>query len=111
MTKYEFKILSYAFRKKQVTSSTLHSVFSPGIVDALISDGYLLISKTDYKSDQFGMPVENPLPRTWLSLSRKGIEAYEANRWFDARYLITQVVIPLLVGVGSAVITALLLKI
>ncbi len=99
MSKKDFKVLRYISRRARVPASELDARFDELRISDLFSSGAIKGS-LDQK--------ENVL---YYSLGRFGTDALDDSRWFDLRYVITQILVPVLIGIGSAVITEVLIRI
>jgi len=111
ITKSDIKILNYVHHRhfRPITYGSLISKFDKEDVDNLINSEFLDYTPAAY--DRYGMPVRKLSGDTIISLSKSGIYEVEQNQWFDTKYLLTQIIVPILVGVLSAVITTLVLQI
>jgi hypothetical protein len=111
ITKSDIKILNYVHyhHRHPVTYAKLVNKFSIHEIDVLIQNEFL-----DYIPEIFehhGIPSMHITGNSIMSLTKKGIHEVEQNQWFDIRYLITQILVPILVGTVSAIVTAILLNV
>lgn len=108
------KILNYIYnhrnsgvsRKKLIKK--FHCSYLHNEIDKLTPLGYI---SHDYvfPRDPSGFPIGN-IPDTALYfINEPGICEVERNRWFDTKYVITSLIVPVVIGVVSSLITALLL--
>lgn len=110
VTKSDIKILNYVHHRhfRPVTYGSLVSKFSKYEVDDLIRNE--LLTYIPIIVDYQGIPSEKLAAESAISLTKDGIYVVEQNQWFDTKYLLTQIIVPILVGVLSAVITTLVLQ-
>ena len=99
MSKSDLKILRYVSKKSRVPAAELESKFDELRVSDLFRSGAL-------KGD-----LDQAAGIVYYSLGRSGADALDDDRWFDLRYVLTQIVVPILIGVGSAVITEVIIRI
>lgn len=110
VTKSDIKILNYVHHRhfRPVTYMLLSGKFSKHEVDNLIKGE--LLSYVPVIVDYQGIPSEKLAAESAISLTKDGIYVVEQNQWFDTQYLLTQIIVPILVGVASAVIITVLLR-
>ena len=96
MDKYGLKILKYLKRHDRISEESLSDRFGDSEVYRLYEDGYIKIVMV--KDVQC------------CRLAPQGRAVIETDQWFDVRYVITQIIVPILIGVGSAVITELVIR-
>nr|DAE57580.1 MAG TPA: hypothetical protein [Caudoviricetes sp.] len=110
ITKSDIKILNYVHHRhfRPVTYMSLSGKFSKHEVDNLIKGE--LLSYVPVIVDYQGIPSEKLSAESAIFLTKDGIYVVEQNQWFDTQYLLTQIIVPILVGVASAVITTVLLQ-
>lgn len=102
--KAELKILRYVYRHKFVQLETFQKEY-PG---AAFSNKYLHIS--DHRTiDESGFPVGNYPLNEIVTLTDDGIIEVESRQFFNVEYVLSSLVIPVIVGVSSSIITALIL--
>lgn len=112
LTKYDFKILHYIYcRHNGVSRAKLLKKFKRNTksIDVLCNLNYISHDYT-FPLDKDGFPVGS-LPNTAIyKIEMRGIAEIESHQWFNAQYMFTSLIVPIIVGVMSSVITALLLK-
>lgn len=105
ITKNQLKTLRYIKKKKIVTYSQLNSKFN----DLDWISPYVYI--TDHREDDAdGFPIGDILPFETVKLNENGIIIVEENSWFTVQYALTNIGVPIFVGVLSSLITTLLLS-
>lgn len=110
VSKSDIKILKYLYRHhRPVTYGALVKKYNSDSVDHLMSDGFLDCPSSYAYHD--GVFADVFTDDTSVSLTNSGICAVEDRQWFDVKYLLTQIIVPILVGIVSAVVTAILLRV
>ena len=110
ITKDEFRVLRYIYSKRTISFEKLREHFQKysnisEIIRNMLSDHYItIISGID--KPILGGPIPDSCV---LTLTRKGAAEVESSQWFDVKYVITSILVPILVGATSSLITALLL--
>lgn len=107
LTKSQIKALKYVYRHNNIYLGTLKKKF-PNDVDTLLRNNYLSCPRSGTQFDGVYVPVYKDSSK--VTLTDTGICEVEQSHWFDVRYLLTQIVVPILVGIVSAVVTAILLR-
>ena len=111
ITKSERKILNYVYKHKSVSYKLLSHKFHkhpnlPDTIHSLVYNQYLL--QVGGSKDQYGEPI--PIsPESQFQINSLGISEVEKYQWFDMQYVFTSLIVPVIVGVTSSLITALLL--
>ena len=109
ISKSDIKILKYLYHKhRPISYGALAKKYNSDAVDRLMNDG-LLDSPTSYAYHD-GVFADALTDDTAISLTKTGECAVEDRQWFDVKYLLTQIIVPILVGIVSAVVTAILLR-
>lgn len=110
ITKNDVKILNsvYRHRKNGVTFAYLSGKFSSERVYQLINANYLSCTRETKKT--IGIPCDLITEKSIVSLSDLGLAEVESHQWFDVKYFLTQIVLPILIGVISSILTAILLR-
>lgn len=111
INKSERKILNYIYKKKTVSFKRLSYKFRKldGFQDTLYSlvHHQFVIQDGDHLNE-YGEPIPFT-PETKFQLNGLGRAEVESHQWFDVSYVFTSLVVPIIVGVTSSLITALLL--
>jgi hypothetical protein len=105
--KKDLKVLRYIHRRRSVPMDKLEKRF-PDRTRLLIDNGLITYIRHTSK-DNDGFPIETYPENTPCWLSDAGIAIVEANQWLDARFILLQVVVPIVIGVLSGVITNVIL--
>lgn len=111
ITKRSLCVLKYIYRKRIVTYSQLNQKFRHRTdlhetVTELLHAKYIGQLGGSYNKYGEPLPIEN---LTKFKLENAGIVEVESNQWFTSEYVLTSLIIPIIVGVASSVITALIL--
>ena len=108
ITKKDVKILRYINRHGSVPKDKLSKKFSSDRVLLLLDGKYLSCDKKF--SSKSGYALQTIPSDSAFRLTDLGISTLEKYQWFDFQYFITHMVLPVLIGVTSSVITAILLR-
>lgn len=103
------KILNYVRRKGPVMLITLHKKFDCSIVGSLLLFHYLICINDHRELDPERYIVGDLPDSSLISLSDIGLAEVESYDWFDLKYVLTMIIIPLLIGIGSGVFTNVIL--
>ena len=107
ITKRDVKILK--FIKSHHSTSTrimLISKFDPIRIDKLNNAGYIKHNHK-YQTDKDGFRIPN-IPDTALYfLTDLGIAEVENHQWFDTKFVITQILLPIVLAILTTFITLL----
>ena len=98
-----YKALHYVYRHKRVTYRALIQRFDSDLIARLEQHDLLMVSE---KQNRNGYLVPDPFSP--VSLTIKGNCIVEERLIFTPDYVITQIVVPIIVGVAAAVITAII---
>lgn len=106
LIKKDIKALKYA-RGRRATVGGLFAKY-PDCARRLIDSGYITFTPSSRK-DADGFPIdEYPTgARCWLT--DLGVAEVEAASWFNLQYVLTMILVPILIGVSSGVLTSLIL--
>ena len=110
MLKRHLKMLRFVRRRKAVPAAEMYSLFGYDEVINLIRAGYLHCPADPRRQDEEGYTIGEFLPSSPICLTNKGLAEVESNDWFDLRYVVTMIIIPVIIGVASAVITNLIMS-
>ena len=108
--KDDLKIFRYIYSRRTVSYKNLKKHFRnrsdiPEVIRGMLSSGCITIVSGINKPILGG-----PIPDSCvLALTGKGAVEVESSQWFDVKYVITSILVPILVGITSSLITALLL--
>ena len=111
ITKAELKVLAYIYKRKTVSYKSIKHRFSKypnlnELMESLVFHNYIIQIggfQTDYGSP---IPITN---ETKFSMDSLGCAEVESNQWFNSRYVLSSLILPILVGVLSSVLTAFIL--
>lgn len=113
LTKRKLRILRYIHKKKSVSYSSMTRKFkkkmiAPDELEQLVRENFII--QVGGSQTNLGEPI--PITSdTIFQLDESGIVEVEKLQFFNAEYVFSSLIIPILVGVISSVITALLLAI
>lgn len=108
--KDDLKIFRYIYSKRAVSFGNLKKHFKnrsdiPEVIRGMLSSDYItIVSGID--NPICGGPIPD---RCILTLTAKSVAEVEARQWFDAQYVFSSIIVPIIVGVVSSLITAFLL--
>lgn len=113
ITKKQLALLQYVYRKNTVPYSSIVKKFKRNnrikeITEELLYNNYL--SCVHGTIDENGDLVELT-DSTLIQLEQLGIAEVEKHQWFNGQYIISSLIVPIVVGVVSSIITALFLAI
>lgn len=106
ITKNQLKTLRYIKKKKTITYSQLKSKFN----DLNWITPYVNISEHREEDADGFLIGDEILPFETVKLNENGIIIVEENSWFTVQYALTNIGVPIFVGVLSSLITTLLLS-
>lgn len=111
ITKYELKILKFVYAKKTISYKALSKKFSKysNLQDTLESLTYhhYLVQVGGHQNNM-GEPI--PITdKTLFTMDSLGSSEVESKQWFNLQYVLTALILPIIVGVASSAITALIL--
>ncbi len=109
--KDDLKIFRYIYSKRAVSFANLKKHFKnrsdiPVVIRDMLSSNCIAIVSGIDKPILGGLPIPD---NCILTLTGKGAAEVESRQWFDAQYVFSSIIIPIIVGVVSSLITALLL--
>lgn len=109
LTKSQVRVLKYVYRHKRhgVPFAKLNKKYHDE-TSWLLSNHYLSCRVSFSRSTPYLCPIYKDAEL--VTLTDTGMCELEGRRWFNIQYLITQIIIPILVGIVSSVITAILLR-
>lgn len=99
MTKKQLKLLKYLYRKPRSITWILKK-FKTSSLNEICSGIYHLVRT----SDDYGNECDI------VSLSKDGIIAVEERQWFDSKFVLLQIVLPIVIAIISTLITVFLLS-
>ena len=109
LVKSEVKILKYMSKHPNCTYSDIYQKY-PEFKDCFPKFEYNhLITAHDPNASLMGNEYEDWNNPTTISLAHDGIAYLESHKIFTLPYVITNLIVPIIVGVASAVIAALIL--
>ena len=94
ITKKQLKLLRQINRKPR-TVRWIRKKYSPMDPRDILSGMFTLVKPSDMRLPDDAI----------LSITKEGIVEVEAHQCFDWQYVITNIVVPIVIGVASAVIT------
>lgn len=106
----EIKILRYINRHPNRTYTQIYKKF-PRFKDCCyrLETNHLIKSK-DPNANIWGNDYEDSNNPTTYQIGREGTMFLESNKFFTMRFIISSLVVPIIVGIVSAVIAALILS-
>ena len=112
LTKFEIKVLKYLRKHPSGISRAklLCKYQKRPISDALnhiVSNQYAEPDRVAYIDEHHAVIPSDE--ETKIIITTKGIVEIEGQQWFDTRFIVTSLLVPIFVGAVSSVITALLL--
>ena len=102
--KSDLKLLRYIYRHKSASRRSVMKKFR----DFQGSNHYTHVSCYTTE-DKDGFSIEHPSPDDPVTLTEAGILEVESHQFFNLEYVLSSLVLPVIVGVLSSVITALIL--
>lgn len=111
INKSELKILNYIYKRKAISFKRLSYKFrkSDNFQDTLYSlVHHHFIVQVGGHLNEYGEPISFTY-ETKFQLDGLGRAEVENHQWFNVGYVVTSLVVPIIVGVTSSLITALLL--
>jgi hypothetical protein len=110
LTKSYIKVLKYLYhRPSGVSYGKLNKKYGVTRITNLIKTGYIA-HNYKFPLDADGFPVGTISDYALCFVTDAGKVEVERHQWFDAQFVIAQLIIPIIVGVSSAIITALILS-
>lgn len=111
ITKQHLCVINYILKKKSVHYSSLvkkfaHKINLDDILKELIHNGY--VEQLGGHIDKYGDPIPFQ-SETLFKLNNLGISEVESHQWFDFQYVLTNIMVPIIVGIFSSLITALIM--
>lgn len=115
LNKFEFKVLKYVNRHHSgISQASLFRKYKrykkypiAKAFDHLLSDGYVTVDRVPYYGDTCAdIPASD---ETQITVDDRGFLEIESQQWFDVKYFVSALVVPITVGVVSSLITALFL--
>lgn len=98
ITKQQLKLLRKINHKPR-TVSWLKKKYQVDDPRAILSGMYTLIRSSDSRFPDNAV----------LTITKAGLIELESHEWFDLQYVVTNILVPIIIGVASAVITNALL--
>lgn len=108
--KRHLKMLRFVRRRKAVPAAEMYSRFGYDEVTGLVRSGYLHCPADPRRQDKEGYIIGEFLPTSLICLTDRGLAQVESRDWFDLQYVVTMIIIPVVIGVASAVITNLIMS-
>lgn len=108
--KDDLKIFRYIYSKRAVSFANLKNHFKnrsdiPEVIRGMLSSDCLTIV-TGIDKPICGGPIPD---RCILTLTGKGAAEVESRQWFNVQYVFSSIIVPIIIGVVSSLITAFLL--
>lgn len=112
ITKQQLSVLQFIYRKKSTNYAAILKKFkSKLLVDELLSDllynEYIYCIHGSYDTNGDLVPLTDS---SIFQLNQIGVVEVEKNQWFNVQYFLSSLIVPIIVGVASSIITALLLN-
>lgn len=109
LTNRELKILKFIKNHKSLTYSNIYKKF-PDFKDLYhrFYNGIHFIDIDDPCNDVMGCEYDDSNNPIICTVSRDGNLYLDSKKWFNAQYVVTSIIIPILLGVVSALITTVL---
>lgn len=110
ITKFELKILKYVYTKKSVSYKKLNKKFSKKpqfseTLTALAHHHYLI--QVGGSHTKYGAPIPF-MSDTLFAIDSLGTAEVESKQWFDAEYVVSHIIIPIVLAIISTLITLFL---
>lgn len=110
LVKSEVKILKYVSKHPNCTYSEIYKKY-PEFKDCFSKFEYNhLIKSADPNDNLMGNEYADFNNPTTISIAHDGIAYLESHKIFTLPYVVTNLIVPIIVGVASAVIAALILS-
>lgn len=111
ITKSDLKILRYIYRhRKSVRRDALLKKFSNDRISQLLGVKYISCDKK-FITSQSGYALQTIPPDAIVTLTDLGVSEVESRQWFDLQYFVTHILLPVVIGVLSSVITTVLTRV
>lgn len=107
LTRKQTKILRFVYRHPGCLYYSLVSRFGSGLIEGLITGGYMCCVP-DAPVDKDGFQTGRRPDGSVVFLHSPGIIAAEQTIWLTPEYAVRNILIPLTIGVLSALITGLI---
>lgn len=109
--KSDLNILKFVYFKKTVSFAQLQKKFRKypdliGTLESLIYHRYLV--QIGGCRNNYGEPIPI-IDKTMFTIDDLGASEVESKQWFNAQYVLSSLVLPIIVGITSSVLTALIL--
>ncbi len=107
--KDDLKIFRYIYSKRAVSFANLKNHFKnrsdiPEVIRGMLSSDYLTIV-SGINKPIFGGPIPD---RCILTLTGKGAAEVESRQWFNGRFVLLQIVLPIVIAIITTLITIFL---
>ena len=109
--KQQLKILRFISKNQPVMASVLYSRYGYDEVTGLLRGGYIICPEDPRRQDDEGYVIGAFLPTSLFSLTDKGQAEVESREWFDFQYVVSMILVPVAVGVISAIVTNLIMSV
>lgn len=111
ITNQMISIMKFIYKKKSVSFYKLSKKFKSDdlktLLETLIYNNYVI--QVGGSINCYGEPKEI-VNDTLFQVSASGIAEIESHQWFNFQYIITSVIVPIVVGTLSSILTAILLS-
>lgn len=94
LTKKQIKLLK-AIRRKPRSIAWIKRKYNIADPRDILSGMFTLVHPSDMRLSDNAV----------LSITKDGVVEVESHQWFDWQYVITNIIVPIVIGVASAVIT------
>lgn len=111
--KSTLKILSFIYRHPFITHQKVLRKFpcAEKTLEQLVHCGYISAIDTEEERTNEGGRFYHILPNSKYKTLPPGNDEVEKNQWFNTQYILTSLLLPVIVGVSSSLITAVILSI
>lgn len=111
ITKSHLKLLNYVYFKKSVSYKSLQKKFRnhsnlKETLELLVHHHYL--NQAGGSQTNLGSPIPI-INETIFTMDDLGSHEVESKQWFNMQFVLTSLILPIIVGVASSAITAILL--
>lgn len=105
LTKNTVRILRYLYRRKSgVTYIELKSKFGESKILELIHSKYITHHYV-YHKDSNGFPIGDISNETLCFITDIGILEVEQRQWFDGKFVLTQIFLPIVIAIITTLLT------
>ena len=108
LTKRTLRILRYLYRRKSGTTYIeLKNKFGESMILKLIHSKYITHNYV-YPKNSNGFPVGDISDETLCFITDLGISEVEQRQWFDGKFILTQILLPIVIAIITTLITLFL---